>query len=318
MLAAAPGDYTLSQTHAFGMALARAYPEYRYEPALLDFSDGRGALLPLVRVARRPRALRCFEAMPLSLNGAPVGPGPALSSEHLAAALEALRADSLVLNASATCNDVSASLAALGIGSCIPCTSHVLDLEGGFDLVWSKRFSGRVRNQCRLAERRGVVVRGAAGAADFEAYYRIYEASSARWGRATPPYPWALFRELASLAGRGVSLRLAEVEGRPVAGVLVLEGRRSALYWSGAFLKEFAAWCPNDALLREAIAEACRQGRAWFDFGSSGSLEGVRRFKESFGARPLSYQTFVLRSRRQRGIEGLKRAFRGLGLRGRA
>ena len=38
----------------------------------------------------------------------------------------------------------------------IPRTAHVLDLEGGIDAVWNKRFSSDTRNKLRKAQRRNI------------------------------------------------------------------------------------------------------------------------------------------------------------------
>ena len=138
------------------------------------------------------------------------------------------------------------------------------------------------------------------GPDDFEHYYSIYEASSRRWGYAAPPYPRSLFRELGALQGTGVDLKLALVGAMPVAGIMLFEGKQSTLYWSGAMLKEYAPYCPNNALVKVAIEEACRRGRRRFDFGSSGRLEAVRRFKASFGARQTPSPSYHFASRRYR------------------
>jgi hypothetical protein len=299
-------DYSLSHTYAFGEMLARAFAEYSYEPRILEFDDGVTALLPLVRVRRRPGLLRCYEAMPLSLGGTPVPFGGSLSPVHLLALIQALEPHSLVLHG----NSVEAFAVAKDIR--LPNlriherSSHVLDLEGGFEKVWSQRFSGKVRNQCRLAVRKGVSVRPALHPEDFETYYGLYAATAARWGHESPPHPLSLYRSLATLSGRGVSLSLAYVDDRPIAGVLLLEGRYFTLYWGAAMLKDCASYCPTNALLRAAIAKACENGKTQFDFGGSGELVSVRKYKESFGARPTSYNSLSYQTRTYRAVDGLK------------
>ncbi|MEK6303071.1 MAG: GNAT family N-acetyltransferase [Acidobacteriota bacterium] len=187
-------------------------------------------------------------------------------------------------------------------------STHILSLAGGFESVWTNRFAGKVRNQCRAAERRGVEIRVGKGAADFEAYYPIYMASVSRWGRDATSYPLGLFRALAKLAGKGVELKLAMVEGRVVGGVLLLHGRRNTLYWGSAMLKEYSRYSPMNAVLRSAIEEACEKRMEWFDFGASDKLDSVRTFKESFGALPRSYKNYALTTPRCRAIMQLRKA----------
>ena len=59
------------------------------------------------------------------------------------------------------------------------------------------------------------------------------------------------------------------------------------MYWHGAARESSLALRPANRLFGEVIRDACERGFRWFDFNSSAGLEGVRRFKEGFGARPL-------------------------------
>jgi hypothetical protein len=293
-------DYTLSETYEFGEAMSRAYSEYSYQPCVFEFAGGVTMALPLVQVKRRPGFLRCFEAMPLSLSGAPISVTGDLTSDHWLAALGSLESDSIYVNAGSVRRLPAGSWTQRGEFVTQDCVTHVLDLSRGFDQIWTSSFSGKVRNQCRAAERKGVEVHAAASPEDFETYYSIYVSSTERWGYGSPPYPPALFRSLAGLQSEGVELKLARVNGQAVAGILLFRGRRTTLYWSGAMLKDFGSYNPNNALLRSAIEEACSRGETAFDFGGSGSLDSVRAFKESFGARPVIYQNAVFTTSRYR------------------
>jgi CelD/BcsL family acetyltransferase involved in cellulose biosynthesis len=309
LLEASEGDYTFSQTPRFGEAVARAFSEYTFEPWMFDFSDGRRVLLPLVRVRRRPSRLRCFEGAPFGLNAAPIVIGGPLDRRHVVALLDRLRPDMLRINTGATVEDPWSAAEVTEIFDAIQSSSHVLELEGGMEKIWGERFTSKVRNQCRSAVRKGVEVRQATGPKDFESYYAIYASATRGWGFASPPYPPNLFRELAGLLGHGVELKLAFFLGRAIAGILLLHGRWSTLYWGAAMLKEFGNYSPHNALLRTAIEDACQRGMKHFDFGSSGPLESVRGFKESFGARPVRYWNYAFASSRYRLLARLKNLF---------
>src|SRR5215470_17148439 len=299
MLEASGSDYTLSQTFAFGQAIARAFREYTFHPRLFEFSSGPKVLFPLIKVRRRVRFLNCFEAMPFSLNGTPIVVGGPLKRQHVLSMLGALRPDILRVNAGATSDAISQD----GLDGPLKGVEHssqILSLEGGIDTIWRSRFSAKVRNQCRLAERKGVEVATATDAADFSNYFSIYKIASARWNSQSPRYPWALFRELATLVKHGVELKIAYVKGRPIAGIVLFHGRRSTFFWGAAMLREFSSYSAHSALLRVAIEEACARGMTQFDFGASGPLESVRAFKESFGSRPVRYRNYVLTTGRYR------------------
>lgn len=299
-------DYALSQTPRFGVAMSQAFEDYSWAPRVFEFDDGRKVLLPSLRVRRRPSWLRCFESAPIGLNGAPIVADKGLERRHVAALVGELRPDMLRVNTGATNGGPWGPEAADGLLEAVRCSSHVLDLEGGMERIWRERFTGKVRNQCRSAVRKGVEIRPASQKEEFGDYQGIYVSASRRWGYALPPHAPPLFSALASLLGQGVDLKLAWLAGRPIAGIILLHGRWSTLYWGAVMLKEFASYSPHNALLRTAIEEACEQGKSRFDFGSSGVLESVRDFKESFGARPVQYWNYLVTSPRYRVLERLR------------
>ena len=164
---------------------------------------------------------------------------------------------------------------------------------------------------CRKAEREGVTVADESQTAA-EDYYALYEKTARGWGREQPPYPRELF---AALIGSGAAeLWIGRLEGRPVAGALVLRGSHDLLYWSGAMDREHASVAPSNAVLRALIESACGRGIDYLDFGASTGLPGVEAFKRSFGATPREFISISLSSRRHRGLEWSRRhVARGLG-----
>jgi len=310
LLESTESDYSLSQTYEFGDALTRAYDEYSYEPRIFEFSDGLTLLFPLIRIRRRPGFLRCFEAMPFSLNGNPLAIGEALTAEHLTAAVRSLRAHSIRINLGSSdqlplksANDRKEPYGLEGAGYFV----QMLSLEDGFNQVWTNCFSSKVRQQCRMSERKGVEIYSSTGLGDFEDFYSIYANATKGWGYQTPPYPLALFRAMATLAGNGIELKLARVEGRNVAGVLLLHGRRATFGWIGAMRKEFARYHPTVALFRSVISDACGRGMDWYDFGAYGKLDSVREHKERYGAREFCRQVFISTTQSYRLVEQLKK-----------
>ena len=300
LLARSAGDWALSQTFEFGAALSRAYPAYSHAARIAEFDGGARVLIPLVEV--QSRLFRVFEAMPLSLNGTPIGIGA--SAAQMGAALDAINADVLRVSGGA----LSAPPPAMALATAPAMErstgeTHVLDLTPGWDEIWKSKFDSKVRNQCRAAIKKGVETSEATTLEEFDAYYEIYVENCARWGYAAPPYPRALFGELCGLRRQngGVQLQLARVAGEIVAGVMLFHGRRSVLYWSGGMKREFSSLSPNNALLEVVIRQACESGVELFDFGASGPLDSVRKFKESFGAGPVEFQIWS----RQSGRYGL-------------
>jgi len=145
------------------------------------------------------------------------------------------------------------------------------------------------RYNIRLAERRGVVVRDGT-AADLPAFYAMYAETGERDGFLVRPYAyyqaiWARF-----LAEGLAHLLLAEVEGAPVAGLILFRFGPTAWYFYGASTAQARDLMPNHALqwaaLRWARAAGCTRYDWW---GAPDALDerdpmwGVYRFKQGFG-----------------------------------
>ncbi len=63
----------------------------------------------------------------------------------------------------------------------VPRVAHVLELEGGFDTVWSKRFAKNARRDVRRAERAGLTVERDTSGRLVPVFYELYERSLDRW-----------------------------------------------------------------------------------------------------------------------------------------
>jgi len=91
---------------------------------------------------------------------------------------------------------------------------------------------------------------------------------------------------------RHIIFTLAEVENRIAAGIIAFAWGRTILYWHGAALQEFFKHYPNNLLHAELMAWGCANGYLVYDMGPSAGLEGVARFKESFGAQAHDFRSY--------------------------
>ncbi len=149
----------------------------------------------------------------------------------------------------------------------------------------------KTRYNIRLAERRGVAVRPG-GPEDLGLLYRLYAETALRDGFAmrSPAYygdAWGSF-----IAEGMAQPLLAEIEGQPVAGLVVFKFGATAWYLYGMSRDQSREHMPNYLLQWEAIRWARAQGCTTYDFWGApdrltptDKLWGVYRFKEGFGAR---------------------------------
>lgn len=170
--------------------------------------------------------------------------------------------------------------------------THVVDIAPDFATM-RKQFSRGQKSNLNQARKKGVTIRRAETAADIDCYLDLYHETLQRWGEtATAVYPRVLFETLFSREdGRG-AFWLAEVDGVVVAGIVVLAWNRTLAYWHGAARQDYFKHYPNNLLHAEVLQWAAASGYTHYDMGPSAGLPGVARFKESFGARPVTFSAY--------------------------
>jgi lipid II:glycine glycyltransferase (peptidoglycan interpeptide bridge formation enzyme) len=164
-----------------------------------------------------------------------------------------------------------------------------LDLRQGDDALLAT-MKPKTRYNIRLAERHGVRVREGR-LEDLDLLYRMYAETSLRDGfviRHEGYYQeaWGSFMR----AGLAQPL-IAELEGAPVAGLIVYRFGPTCWYLYGMSREAHREAMPNHILQWEAIRWARAHGCTVYDFwgapdrlGPDDPMWGVYRFKEGFGA----------------------------------
>jgi peptidoglycan pentaglycine glycine transferase (the first glycine) len=191
---------------------------------------------------------------------------------------------------------------ALPPGSVMSATLLV-DLSPDLDKIQA-RMRAQVRQHIRLAQRKGVSVREG-GKEDVETFRVLMCSLCQRRGISPTPPETDFFEHLWRVfAARGwVRIFLAEIGGRPVAGLLVFSFGDSARVWKAGWSGDFAECRPNNLLYWEAIRWAKQNGFRRFDMVGierelgeqliAGSkidwtkVAGPDNFKVGYGGEPL-------------------------------
>lgn len=153
----------------------------------------------------------------------------------------------------------------------------------------------KTRYNVRLAERKGVTIRpGKVG--DLDQLFKMYAETSVRDGFTirNAEYYLSLWREFIT-AGMAEPL-LAEVEGEPVAGVIIFRFGGRAWYMYGMSREAHREKMPNYLLQWQAMIRAKQAGCIDYDlwgapdeFVESDHLWGVYRFKTGLGAEVVRF-----------------------------
>jgi lipid II:glycine glycyltransferase (peptidoglycan interpeptide bridge formation enzyme) len=149
----------------------------------------------------------------------------------------------------------------------------------------------------RQAEKRGVTVRDASGDDDLRALYDLYAETGRRAHFITRT--WDYYRRMwGTLVAAGhAKVRLAEKEGRPVAGALTWRCGEREVYQSAATNDAGRSAYAAYALLWRCIIEARRGNARRFDFGGipadvtrkDDPMYGPYLFKKGFGGAPRRF-----------------------------
>lgn len=158
---------------------------------------------------------------------------------------------------------------------------HAVDLARTPEAVWAG-FAGSARQNCRKAERLGVQVRIGHSLADVQLFHRMH-CHLRRTKYRMLAQPAAFFEALhaAFAPGGRLAVAVAEADGEPLAGILLLEWQDTLYYKFNASLD--TRYRPNDLLAWRAIRYGLERGLSRFDFGlSDADQPGLIRYKRKF------------------------------------
>lgn len=160
-------------------------------------------------------------------------------------------------------------------------TSHVIKVRER-----NKRITSHHKRHIKKAEEQGVRVTPARREDDFDAYLEMYKASLKRW-RKKPArvYPGEFFTKVREILipAQAACFFIAWDGERPQAGALILYEKKRAIYWHGVSADNPAPGAGH-FLHWKIMEDAEHRGIREYEFGPSPGLEGVERFKQSFGA----------------------------------
>ncbi len=178
--------------------------------------------------------------------------------------------------------------------SALPYILHVLDLTPGLGTLFQKFHKSSTQRRIRRAERSGLLYREGRSEALLESFYYLLVLTRRR--HRIPPQPKTWFRNLIGCFGKALQIRVASLDGRPVAAILTLRHRDTLVYKYGCSDPHHRSLGGTHFLFWRAIQEAKRDGLRFFDLGrSAADHQGLITFKDRWGATriPLTYVRVV-------------------------
>jgi hypothetical protein len=271
-----------------------------------EFSDGVRAVLPLFksRIPLGPIGFR--QSPPAAWGFGGLAATAPLSASHIHAVLDWLSRQPAAM-VKIRPNPLEAELwrsAAPEGWVALPRAAHVLDLAGGFEEVFAKRFSARTRNRVRRAEKSGLDVEHGNSDRLIGEFHALLRQSFERWGKRQnePRFmsrwrglrrdPQSKFQTIARTVEANFHLWVARIDGKPAAAVLVLQDHEA--HWTRAAMDaELVGHTYANYLLQcNAIKFACDAGCRHYHMGESGESKSIAEFKSHFGSELHPYAEY--------------------------
>lgn len=284
------------QTPAWAKCMINCSPLYESKPFLFKFTDGTQVLWSTIQYPIKKFFL-CLKALPFGIYGRPLvcGSWSQSKGQEILNSILSWRNIEMVYAEDPLSEPLDFKLPKGIVKEVHAVSTHVLELESEWNIMWEKRFSSRIRNQIRRAEKEGLVVRQSATNLDILEFYGLYELTAKRWGLAKAPHSQHFFTSLLDSCPGMLKLLLVEDNGKCVAGGIFVEDNESVLYWFSAMDEVSVKKFPVYLLLGHVIRDAIDKKKKFFNMGASGELVGVKHFKEMWGARPKEYNLIIFR-----------------------
>lgn len=148
-----------------------------------------------------------------------------------------------------------------------------------------KAFPSKLRSQVRRGEREGMTSRF--GGIDLlDDFYQVFARNMRDLG--TPVYGKGVFREILETFSKEARICVVYLADQPVAAGFVIGFCHTLeIPWASSD-RRYARLAPNMVLYNAVLQYACTEGYQEFDFGRSTVNSGTYRFKEQWGAKPLT------------------------------
>jgi hypothetical protein len=173
-----------------------------------------------------------------------------------------------------------------------------VDLRPNLETVFSRFHHDSIRRKIRKAERSGVVEEVGQSEELLQQFFSLHTKTRRR--KSLPPPPLLWFRNILEYLKEKATIRVASKDGKPIAAILTLRFKETAVYKYGCTDSRFHNLGAMPFLLWKAMEQEHRTGAKEFDLGRTGPDNmGLIRFKEKFGAvrTDVTYKIFPEESR---------------------
>jgi hypothetical protein len=283
--------------------------QFTDESRLYETAGGRCWLLPMLRIKKSILGLSVESSVPSGWGQGGLLANQPLTPEDIQMVYDDLAAQP-VMRTLISPNPILADVWEHGMPTDVPSVpriSHILDLEGGFEKVWSERIDSKTRTAIRKAERSDLTVDWDATGKYIPLFYEMFMQWAERRGRErhipTRVARWSnrrrdpiqRFESIASHLGDSCRVYVAWLDGQPVAAsILLLHGHNAFTYRSTSIRELAHPVRANDLVQSQMIQDACSAGCRYLYRGESGGVASLMRYKSGLGAQPVAFKDYSI------------------------
>jgi hypothetical protein len=185
---------------------------------------------------------------------------------------------------------------------------HVLKLHASIEELHSRLHKNSIQRKIRRAQREHVLSDQGQSEEMLKEFYGLLVLTRRR--HRLPPQPFAWFRNLVDCFGNLLTIRVARVNGQPIASILTLRHKQRIVYKYGCSDVRFHSLGGMPFLFWQAIQEAKLEQLRELDLGrSEPSNTGLIRFKDHLGAGRTSLSYARLSRKAHDGERGVQSQF---------
>jgi CelD/BcsL family acetyltransferase involved in cellulose biosynthesis len=163
--------------------------------------------------------------------------------------------------------------------------AHTLDLERDLGSIFRRFHKSCMRSKIRRGDREGLIYESGRSESLLEKFYGLLLLTRQRHG--VPPQPLVWFRNLLEAFGNRLSIHIAALKERPVAGMLTLRHKNTITYKYGCSDAQFHPLGGMPWLFWRIIREGKELRATCLDLGRSDvDQRGLIDFKNRLGAEP--------------------------------
>lgn len=183
--------------------------------------------------------------------------------------------------------------------------TQIIEVEEDFEQTFEKQTSS-ARQNYRKGKKNNLEIKSCNDSSYLEEFYDIYLENVERWDDPNTVYTKEIFRSiLENLPEKNSELRMVQKEDEFIAGLVEVKHQNHTYMFMNCLKYDYRKYYPNNYNITEASRNAIKEDRKYYDMGSSSGIEGLIKFKESFGSEKYYYNSF---NRKNRSFRYLKSA----------